>query len=223
MAQKTPIDDNIISPPPAHFEKSLKGMRPMIESPDLAIKKAVRISILFSLVAILITAGLIYFAYMKILKLSADSQVKQNLIFQASRKNQANAELVRIWQEVGPKYDQINNTLPASNDLLGYTGELEKIAALTGVIQNVQLQMPKATVSNLPTDKSDQVATSTKKGSFVDYSIELKGNFDQFINYINELENAPFFTQISNFNFSLSQNINQEASVNIGAKVYTYP
>lgn len=230
MAQKAPIDDNIKTPPPAHFEKSLgempdniDGIRPLIESPEAAIKKAVRKSIVISLVAILLTAGAVYFAYGKIIKLSKESQGKQNLIYQASRKNQTNADLLRIWKDFGPKYDQINNILPASNDLLGYTGELEKIAAATAVTQNVQLQTPKTTVSNLPQKTSDKDQVASKKGSSVDYSIELKGNFDQFINYINALEGAPYFTQITSLNLSGGQSLNQNAAASIGAKVYTYP
>lgn len=230
MAQKAPIDNNYKNPPPVHFEnileelpKNMKGIRPLIESPEITIKKAIRNSLIISLVMLIITSSAVYFAYLNITKMAANLQNKQNLIYLASRKSQTNIELLKLWTRIGPKYEKINNTLPASKDLLDYTGVLAQIATKTSVSQKIQLQTPKTQDSIPANNSTNQISSTTKNGSSVDYTIELKGGFDQFISYIDKLENAPFFTQITSLNFSSSQNLDKDANASISAKLYTYP
>lgn len=188
-----------------------------------AIKKATHNLWIVSLVMLVITSGTIYFAYLNITKMASDIQNKQNLIYLASKKSQTNVELLNLWTKIGPKYEAINNTLPAANDLLGYTGILAKIATETGVSQKVQLQTPKTQTSNKANNSTNKTNEVAENGSSVDYTIELKGNYDQFINYINKLENAPYFTQITSLNINSSQNLASDATVSISAKLYTYP
>lgn len=212
---KTPLSvvpDNFLESLP----ENLNGIRPMIESPDLVIRKAFRRALIVILVTIIVGSGAFFYARGKIIKLTDSLQVKQNLIYRTVRRSQTNADLLRIWQSIGPNYDKINDSLPSSGDLISYAGELDTIAKTANVTQSVKLQAPAVA-------SGDQAANNASKGSSVDYTIELKGGLNQFIDYIDKLEKAPYFTQITNFTFTSTQNLDSESTASIGAKLYTYP
>lgn len=229
MAQKASIEANSQIPPPARFENALgdqdvEGIRPILQSPQEVIKTAIRRSVLICLISITVTAGAIYFAYLNISKNAADLQNKQDLVYEASQQGQTNSNMLRMWQVIGPKYAALDNLLPSPSDLLSYTGVLEKIAGSSGVTQNVQLATPSATSANLPSTSANLSTVDTAaKGSSIDYSINLSGNLTQIISYINQLENAPFLTQIISMNLNGSQGLEQNSTGTVGAKVYTYP
>jgi len=226
MAQKAPIDENLKTPPPTKIESlepadlpknHLKGVRPYIEEPEVVIKKAVRTSILLIILLTFVTAGVIFYIFQRITKMSGDLQSKQNLIYLAGQQKEMSTQIERQWKEISPNIPQIEAMLPASDDLLGYMGALENIAKTSGVQQTIKFQNQEATKTNLPGQENQ----ATKKGSSVDYTIELKGNFDQILNYLNGLEKAPYFTKVTSINLASSQGAESQAT--IGAKVYTYP
>lgn len=223
MAQKTPIDENLKTPPPAKIESfesasrnHLKGVRPYIEEPEVVIKKVVRTSILLIILLTLVTGGVIFYIFQKISQLGGDLQGKQNLIYLAGQQKEMSTELERQWKEISPNIPKIEGMLPAPDDLLGYMGELENIAKTSGVQQTIKFQNQEKT-TNLPGQENQ----AAKKGSSVDYTIELKGNFDQIVNYLVSLEKAPYFTKVISINLASSQAAETQAT--IGAKVYTYP
>ena len=229
MAQKAPVDENLKTPPPVKIESlapkeetdHLKGVRPYIDAPEAVIKRATRNSIILVLLTAVISAGILYFAWRQISKLATSLQSKQNLIYLTGQQNQTSAELERQWAEISPNIPKIEAMLPSSNDLLGYMGELEKIAKDSGVQQTIKFQnQNQSTKTNLP----GQTNQNTKKESSVEYTIELKGSFDQIISYLSSLEKAPYFTKIISFNMTTSQNTDKEniSTATIGAKVFTY-
>lgn len=218
MAQKTSqkidltkITENI----PDHLE----GVKPYIESPEVVIKKAIRTSLLVSLTMIIITILGIYFVIGKISKLSADLQNKENLIYTSSKQSAISSDIVRQWTTVQPNFDKIENSLPSSNDLLGYVGVLEKIAQDSGVQQNIKLQASPAPKTANSSNKNQQ---TNSKGSSISHTVDLKGNLGQFIQYLSSLEKAPYFTQLTTLNISSNQGLTNESTATIGIKLYTY-
>ncbi|MDO8686628.1 MAG: hypothetical protein Q7K11_00260, partial [Candidatus Berkelbacteria bacterium] len=117
-----------------------KGIKQFSEEPEVVIKKAMRKTVLLVVLFLLITSGGVLFVTRKAKAMSQDLQNKQNLIYLANRQIQLATEILQNWKEIEPNVDKINNALPPSNDLLGYLGELEKIAIATGVSQNIKLQ-----------------------------------------------------------------------------------
>jgi len=194
-------------------------IRPYIEAPEVVIKKAVRKTMILVIVFLLVSGGLVFYLVKKTSTLATELQNKQNLIFLTNESTQMSTDLLRQWKELEPNIGKINNSLPSSNDLLGYLGILEQISGASGVSQNIKLQT-KATGQapvNLPGNNS-----ASSKGGSVDYTIELKGNLQQFVNYTQALTKAPYFTKITDFNITGTNGLNSDATATFGAKVYTY-
>ncbi|AKM82348.1 TPA: hypothetical protein DD449_04615 [Candidatus Berkelbacteria bacterium] len=188
----------------------------IIEDPKVTIRKAVRKTTVISLSVIIITIAAIFFLVKEINKKTLAIQTKQNLIYSTNQKANASAELMRQWLEIAPNMEKINNSLPAASNLLDYMGELEKIASEVGVSQNVKIQ-------SVPTN-GVVVGSVVPKGASVEYTIELKGDFNQFDDYLSRLENAPFYTQITAVNYIGPDSTSKTSigSATIGAKVYTF-
>jgi len=224
MAQKVDIENLTPTPSPAKFsqieaQKNAK-IKPLMDTPEQVLKKAIHKTAILVVIFLLATGGLIFYAIQNTSRLVRELQKKQNLIFLANQQTEMSTELLREWKEIAPNIDKINKSLPSSKDLLGYLGTLEEISLASGVIEDVKLQTSAANQNapvNLP-------GSTTGKGGSVDYTIELKGNLGQFVNYTRALEKAPYFTKITDFNItgSSSTGLNQDASATFGAKVYTY-
>lgn len=182
-----------------------KGIKQFSDDPEVVIKKAARRTVLLVILFLLIAFGGIFFVVKKTRVITQDLQNKQNLIYLTNRQIQLATEILRQWKEIEPNVDKINNALPPSNDLLGYLGELEKIATATGVSQNIKLQ----------TSTSSPGKITKGKGESVDHTIEIKGSLDQIINYLALLEKAPYFTEVTNYNIT-------DGAATLGMKVYTY-
>lgn len=195
------------------------GVRQYIENPKVLIKKASKKTFILSLSFLIITGVLIYFAVNQTSKLSSELQKKQNLIYMANQQTQNGTELLRKWNAVSGNLEKVSNTLPPSNDLLGFLGTLEKIAAESGVTQSVKLNT-QATANQKPVNLPG--TTAVGKGSEVPFTVELKGQFPQFVNYLNLLSEAPYFTSVTTVAITGSSNINDEAQATFGMKVYTY-
>ncbi len=195
----------------------ISGIKPYMEEPEMVKKRAMRKSILLIILILVIAASLIFFAYRKVSKMAKNMQDKQNLIYLSNQQMQMSTDLARQWNEIVPNIPKIEATLPSSTDLLGFVGALEQIAQSTGVSQNVKLQNQAQgqTPVNLP-------GKTQTKGSSVDYTVELKGNFDQIINYLAAVEKAPYFTKVVSFNLTNSGGADKSASATIGMKIYTY-
>jgi len=193
--------------------QNLAGIKPYMKEPEMVKKKATRKSILLIILILVIAGGLIFFAYRSVSKMAKNMQDKQNLIYLSNQQMQMSTDLARQWNEITPNIPKIEAALPSSTDLLGFVGALEQIAQSTGVSQNVKLQ----------TLSQGQTPTKTQtKGSSVDYTVELKGNFDQIVNYLAAVEKAPYFTKVTTFNLTNAGGADKSASATIGMKVYTY-
>ena len=224
MAQKVDVKENLKTPPPAKFEKivqeipqNIEGVKPFIEEPEAVIKKAIKKSIILISLVSLITAGAIFYGHREISKMTQNLQNKQNLIYLANRQVQMSTELEKEWTNIFPNIAKIEAVLPPSTDLLGFMGELEKIAQASGVQQTIKFQ-----TQTVPTNLPDQTK-SQKKGSSVDYSVELKGNLDQINNYLLGVEKAPYFTKVITANFTGGLGMEKEATGTLEMKVFTYP
>ncbi len=201
------------------LDKTTKGIKSLVEEPELVIKKAVRKSVILSVIVLLLVGGLIYFTVTKIKSYSRDLQAKQNLIYLTNQQIQVGNETLKNWKEIEPNLDKVENALPSPDDLLGYLGFLESIAATSGVEQTVKMQsqdQQQKKPQNIPGQEN-------KNGSSVAHTIDLKGNFEQIANYISLLEKAPYFIQITSINISSNQDLSQEGVALIGLNVYTYP
>lgn len=224
MAQKVDIENLTPTSPPAKFSqieaKKNAKIKPLMETPEQVLKKAIRKTAILIVVFLLATGGLIFYAIQNTSRLARELQKKQNLIFLANQQTQMSTELLREWKEIAPNIDKINKSLPSSNDLLGYLGTLQAIASGNGVTADVKLQTSAAN-QNAPVNLPGSTAG---KGGSVDYTIELKGNLGQFTSFARALAKAPYFTKITDFNItgSSSAGLNQDATATFGAKVYTY-
>ena len=190
-------------------------IKPIIEEPEVVIKKAIRKTVLLVVLFLLITTGGIFFVIKKTKAMSQNLQNKQNLIYLANRQIQFATEIMRQWKVIEPNVTKIDNALPPSNDLLGYLGGLEKIATEAGVSQNVKLQTSTAsgTSKTTPVNLPGQVAKG--KGGSVEHTIEIKGSLEQVVQYLILLEKAPYFTKVTSFNIT-------NTGATLGMKVYTY-
>src|SRR4030042_2839520 len=100
MAQKVDISDNQKTPKPVRFTdivhevpENLSGIRPYIEEPEVAKEKAIRKSILLMLLILVITGGLVFFAFRSVGKIAKSMQDKHNLIYLANQQMQISDDL----------------------------------------------------------------------------------------------------------------------------------
>jgi len=226
MAQKVDISKDSKTKPPEKFEKiakdvkpNLEGVKPFIEQPEVVIKRAIRRSILLILLIAVITGGVIFYAYRMISSKAINLANQQNLIYLANQQIKMSSDLQRQWSEISPNIAKIEAMLPASNDLLGFMGALEGIAQASGVQQTIRFQTQNAT--STPVNLPGQTQTPGKGGS-VNFSVELKGSLDQITTYLTNVQNAPYFTEVTDVNITGGQGADNQYSATIGMKVFTY-
>lgn len=225
MAQKADISQNQKAPDAPDLSKIMTdypkdlpaGIRPYLEDPHQAVRRAIRRAVLSALIIAMTTGALVLYAAGRIKKEADNLQSAQNLIYLAAKQAEAGAALERQYEKISPHLDKINAALPAGNDLLNYMGALDALAKETQAEQAVKFQVQASGApSNLPTKDK----TKTEQAG-VEHTIELKGNFDKITNYLAGLEKLPYFIKIVNFNLNGSKGLANEAAATLTVKIFT--
>jgi len=194
-------------------EKS-PGIKVYLEDPKIAVQRRIKRSVIIIVIAAIITGLVIFLMVLKIKDVSKQMSEKQNLIYLSLQNSVISAETQNNWQEIAPYSAEIKRALPPATDLLTYQGTLEQAAVSAGVQISVNF-------AALPKAAENSPANQKKTLSGVDHTIEVKGNLANINQFIENLENIPYYVLINSFNITSQQGINKEASANMNLKVYT--
>lgn len=194
------------------------GIRLYTEDPQQVIKRQTRRSFLIIIIVLILTAALLLVATDRIKKMAITLEENQNLLKTNLEKNASkvlNSELVNNWREIAPHETKIINALPEASDLLGYQSVLEQTAQASGVEISVSFASLQVKSANLPGG-----ANQTKTAS-LDHNVEAKGSLINILNFLESLENLPYFIQVNSFNLTSSQGSDQASSATLALKIYT--
>ena len=181
------------------------GIRLYTEDPKRAVQRQIRKTIMVGLTTIVIGAILIFWLQTIIKKTGQDLASKGQLINSSLQNQVIDARLEKNYEEIAPHLDQIKDALPPATDLLSYQGELEEAAKNTGVQISVTF------------------SASEQKAPAVDHSVEVKGKIANIIQFIQALENLPYFVQLSTFKISSLQGKDQDSTGTLALKIFTEP
>lgn len=191
-------------------------LRLYTEDPQLMIKRQIRKSFLIIIFTLVITAGLIFYLTFRLNQQASTLGTKQNQLMTAIKNNTLNANLKNNWEEVAPFEAKIKAALPSSDNLLDYQKALEQAAQAAGVQISVNFAPGQAsTSSNLPG------AAGSAVNKTMEHTVELKGNLVSFALFLKNLENLPYFVEVSNFNLASQTGLDKDSSATITLKVYT--
>ncbi len=198
--------------------EKIAGIRLYIEDPQKAIKKQIKKSLII-IVGVLVAAGiLIFFAASSIRKLAPKLAETENQIYLNLNSGKLDLNLKQNWQSISPYKDKINQALPSTTDLLAYQSALESVAQESGVKVSISFSaLPK------PINQS-----AGQKYQTVDHSLEVTGTKTAFNQFVEKIENLPYFVEISSFNVTSISSASaspiqaeEEMRATLSLKVYT--
>jgi len=187
------------------------GIRLYVEDPKLAIKRQIKRTLHVVIIVIVIGGLLLFGAIFRIKRDSSNLSDKEKMINQSIEEQGIEPASAELYQEILPHLEQIKNALPESTDLLSYQGKLDEAAKNAGVQISV-LFSPQA-----------KAPATTKNYSSIDHQIEVKGKLENIIQFIQSLENLPYYVQISSFKISTLQGQDKDSSASIRVKIFTNP
>lgn len=190
------------------------GIRLYFEDPKAVIKKQIRRTIYIFISALFIALILVFLASQIIKKESNNLAVKQKTINTSLQDQSIDPSSEKALEEIQPNIEKIKNALPDPTNLLGYQGALEDAAKAAGVQVSTVFSQTKATSSQAGNANS-------KTSSGVDHQVEVKGPVANIIQFIQNLENLPYFVQINSFKISIPESQDKDASANLSLKVFT--
>lgn len=202
------------------------GIRLYVEDPKLAIKRQIKRTLHVVIMVIVIGGLLLFWAIFRVKRDSSNLSDKEKMINSSLEEQGIEPASAKLYQEILPFIEQIKNALPESTDLLSYQGKLEEAAKNAGVQISVlfssQVKAP-ATKNYSSIDTSTGSVPTLSKVEWVDHQIEVKGKLENIIQFIQSLENLPYYVQISSFKISTLQGQDKDSSASIRVKIFTNP
>lgn len=178
------------------------GIRLYVEDPQAAIRRQIKRTVYVAL-AVIILGSIFLFWAVKAIKKDAESLASKEKLINSSLAEQGIQPTTETYETVLPYADQINNALPSATDLLGYQGKLEEAAKAAGVQISIIF------------------SSQASKTASVDHNVEVKGQPENIIQFIKNLENLPYFVQLANFKISSPQGQGQDSSATLSLKIFT--
>lgn len=197
------------------------GIKFYVDDPEKVIQKKIRKTYIIIVVAILLTCLVILLAIFEIKKYASQMSQKEDLIKSQLQIGNLNDNTLKNWQAIEPYKDQIIEALPDQTNLLKYQSALEEAASSAGVqiSVNIAASAQKAPV-NLPQSSGSVNPNALKTVNGLDHTVEVKGSFANFRNFLKNIENLPYYVLVNNFSINSSGGIDQEASINLSLKIF---
>lgn len=196
MENKTTISPNL----------NIPGIRLYVEDPKQAIRRQIRRSIIVIFASFLILGLALAIAVLKI-KASSAALVLSHQLLASSTQGELAPAAAADWEEIAHNVDKIKAALPAPTDLFGYQGALEQAAQDAGVQISVSF-------ANKGANPSGQQAS-------VEHAVDVKGKIANINQFILNIENLPYYVQITSFKISTSQGQVLDSSANLTLQVIT--
>ncbi len=192
-------------------------LRLYTEDPRLRIQRKIKKSFLIIIFSLIIAGALIFYLILRLNQEASTLQDKQNQLVNTINSKNLNTNLTQDYETIAPFSEKIKAALPLSDNLLAYQNALEQLAQGAGVQISVNFASSQATTQNQP-GVTGAVNNALKT---VEHTVELKGNLTNFAIFVKNLENLPYFVQVSSFNLASQTGLNQDSTATITLKVYT--
>jgi hypothetical protein len=189
------------------------GIRFYVEDPAMAIGRAIKRTLVISVVFLSLTALLIFWATSLIKKETATLALEEKQIQATLEEQSLDPNLEKTYNEIAPKADKIKAALPGASDLLGYQAALEE-AAKNSQVTIAVIFSSQAKTANLPGQKKAAY-------SGIEHTAEIKGKIENIIEFVRALENLPYYSQITSFKISSPQDQGKDSSATLTLKVFT--
>jgi len=178
------------------------GLRLYTEDPQTAIRRQIRKTIYIVIIVLVMSAALLFWTIGAIKKEENNLVSKEEAIQLGQKKQAIEPAAEKNFQEILPFVGQINRALPSSTDLLDYQSALEEMA------------------------KKDEVQiavnfSAAAAGGAVEHTLDVKGQIPNIIQFVEDLENMPFFVKIVSFKINSSAQTNQESTLTAVLQIFT--
>ncbi len=158
------------------------------------------------LVLLFVMFGLIFWQGKNFLQNKAQnlSEKKSMIAILQTRESQGQ-KLQNDWAQVEADFSMIEGALVSKDDLTNYIGQLEDLAAKTGVEQTL---------------KFEEKETADKGSASLGFELSVKGNLSTLNSYLGGFQSLPFIIKIEKIEFTSSQSLSKEGQAKIVAKIY---
>lgn len=169
--------------------------------------------IVSALIIVVILGILGTFIMRNITRISASLTEERRLTLLLEKREAITHTLASNLLIVGENEGRMRGALPPVDNILQFVGSLEGVASETSVTQQLHFGTP--IPYDVPGDPSSHIAR-------LDYTANLRGNIILFINYLNAVEQLPYFAGVNAFNFNSppEQGWKADSDINIRAKIY---
>lgn len=152
--------------------------------------KTIGVHTIKAFVALLLAAAVISFLAWQINRISASLSDKKKISFVLEKRNETIVRLKEDFARLENPEERILSAFVPSDNILPFVGTLESVASESGLAQQFQFGSP-AVFSG------DAISISR-----IDFSINVNGNINTFINYITRLEALDYFAGIISINIT---------------------
>lgn len=142
---------------------------------------------------VLVSLAVCFYIAGRINQISADVADKKDMLFLSQNSQEQFTLLKEDYQKISPYLEKVNNMFPSSENLLPFISEMESLATTSGVLQSFKFES--AGLQSVPDLNLNKIA----------FNIMLNGNMPQLLAYLNSIEKASYFLQISSLSVTASQ------------------
>lgn len=174
-----------------------------------------------ALAFIVISSTVIYILSGQINEISHRAKENRTAVAILEQKSQIATELKSNLDSIGDGDKKIEEAFIKADNIIEFINRLEKIAEVNDLEQTLRFADPISLNEQIPENEKDTAATMLKLLK-VEYDINLKGNAQDFNNYLKAFEKLPYFTNISSITATASPTIGweEQAAISIKAQLY---
>jgi hypothetical protein len=141
---------------------------------------------------------------------------KKEMDYLISNREEVNNQIKNDFLEVDAEYQtKINNSLPSVYNILSFVDAMESLAKKHSFKQTLSFNQP-----TMVTDISGPVALM-----LINFNLTIdETNIDNFINYLKDFEQLPYFSSINTISYvgSSANGWENNSSINISGSFYAH-
>lgn len=133
----------------------------------------------------------------------------ERVALEGQQQQEAISQLESQFKTIDGNDAKINDAFPHEDDILPFINAINAFGSQEGVQQSINFSSPNSytTAGNITY-------------YYIPYSIGLQGSMSQFISYLRDFNNLPYFTNITSLTLSAPNGIGSGMSLNAQAVLY---
>lgn len=169
-------------------------------------KNIIRLILQTSIICIL-CLGAIVLIGKKIIK---DSEAMADLRASSIIRENEGDRLISLkndYKKVADNIDYVNNLLPTEDQLIVFLSTIERIAKETENAETFHFA-----------GEINQGSNNEPRN--INFNIDLQGNINSFVAFLEKLKAIPYYVKINSFNITSGQGIAGKSQINLSGKIY---